>query len=66
MAEERIEIGSYCLVSWNVGLADTDFHPIEPPSADRHEGACALLRKPAATAELRTTPVIIETTSGSG
>ena len=30
MAEERIEIGSYCLVSWNVGIADSDFHPLEP------------------------------------
>ncbi|HEV2096156.1 MAG TPA: hypothetical protein VGQ82_06595, partial [Chthoniobacterales bacterium] len=27
MAEERIEIGSHCLVSWNVGIADSDFHP---------------------------------------
>ena len=30
MAEERIEIGSHCLISWNVGIADSDFHPIEP------------------------------------
>ncbi len=30
MAEELIEIGSYCLISWNVGIADSDFHPIEP------------------------------------
>jgi len=30
MAEESIEIGSYCLISWNVGIADSDFHPIEP------------------------------------
>jgi acetyltransferase-like isoleucine patch superfamily enzyme len=30
MAEERIEIGSHCLVSWNVGIADSDFHPLEP------------------------------------
>jgi acetyltransferase-like isoleucine patch superfamily enzyme len=30
MAEERIEIGSYCIVSWNVGIADSDFHPIDP------------------------------------
>src|SRR6202789_2277263 len=29
MAEERIEIGSYCLVSWNVGIADSDFHPLD-------------------------------------
>lgn len=30
MAEERIEIGAHCLVSWNVGIADSDFHPLEP------------------------------------
>lgn len=30
MAEEKIEIGSHCLVSWNVGIADCDFHPLEP------------------------------------
>jgi acetyltransferase-like isoleucine patch superfamily enzyme len=30
MAEELIEIGSHCLISWNVGIADSDFHPIEP------------------------------------
>jgi len=30
MAEERIEIGSHCLISWNVGLADSDFHPLAP------------------------------------
>ena len=30
MAEDRIEIGSHCLISWNVGIADSDFHPLEP------------------------------------
>jgi acetyltransferase-like isoleucine patch superfamily enzyme len=30
MAEELIEFGSYCMVSWNVGIADSDFHPIDP------------------------------------
>src|SRR6201981_3729224 len=30
MADEKIEIGSYCLISWNVGIADSDFHPLEP------------------------------------
>ena len=30
MAEERIEIGSFVLVSWNVGIADSDFHPLDP------------------------------------
>lgn len=30
MAEERVEIGSFCLISWNVGIADSDFHPLDP------------------------------------
>src|SRR5207248_9050476 len=30
MADERIEIGSHRLISWNVGIADSDFHPLEP------------------------------------
>lgn len=29
MASERIEIGSHCLISWNVGIADSDFHPLD-------------------------------------
>jgi acetyltransferase-like isoleucine patch superfamily enzyme len=30
MAEERISIGRYCIISWCVGIADSDFHPIDP------------------------------------
>jgi acetyltransferase-like isoleucine patch superfamily enzyme len=30
MAEDKIDIGSYCLISWNVGIADSDFHPLDP------------------------------------
>lgn len=30
MAEEKIDIGAYCLISWGVGIADSDFHPLEP------------------------------------
>ena len=40
MAEELIEIGSYCLISWNVGIADSDFHPLDP--AQRRRDALAL------------------------
>ena len=40
MAEELIEIGSYCLISWNVGIADSDFHPSDP--AQRRIDAHAL------------------------
>ena len=30
MAEEHVEIGSHCLISWQVGIADSDFHPLDP------------------------------------
>lgn len=40
MCEERIEIGSHCLVSWGVGIADGDFHPLDP--AQRRTDAEAL------------------------
>jgi acetyltransferase-like isoleucine patch superfamily enzyme len=40
MAEENIEIGSHCLVSWNVGIADSDFHPTD--AAQRRQDALAL------------------------
>ena len=40
MAEELIELGSYCLVSWNVGIADSDFHPLDPE--ERRRDALAL------------------------
>lgn len=60
MAEERIEIGSHCLVSWNVGIADSDFHPLEP--AQRLIDAEALApfyeNRPARP-KLVTAPVII-------
>ena len=60
MAEERIEIGSFCLISWNVGLADSDFHPLAP--AQRLIDAQALApffkdRPP--RPQLDTAPVII-------
>ena len=58
MAEEKIEIGSYCLVSWNVGIADSDFHPLEP--AQRLIDAQALapyLEHRPARPKLKTAPV---------
>ncbi|MEY2479465.1 MAG: hypothetical protein QOI04_392 [Verrucomicrobiota bacterium] len=60
MAEDKIDIGSHCLVSWNVGIADSDFHPLEP--AQRLIDAQALApffkdRPP--RPKLKTAPVII-------
>ncbi|MEY2558942.1 MAG: hypothetical protein QOE34_2367 [Verrucomicrobiota bacterium] len=60
MAEERIEIGSHCLISWNVGIADSDFHPLEP--AQRLIDAQALspfFKDRPPRPKLRTMPVII-------
>ena len=60
MAEEKIQIGSHCLVSWNVGIADSDFHPLEP--AQRLIDAQALapyLQNRPARPTLKTVPVKI-------
>ena len=60
MAEERIEIGSHCLISWNVGIADSDFHPLDP--AQRRHDAEALapfFRDRATRPKVRTAPVLI-------
>jgi acetyltransferase-like isoleucine patch superfamily enzyme len=60
MTEERIEIGSHCLVSWNVGIADSDFHPLLP--AQRLIDAQALapfLKDRPPRPKLKTAPVII-------
>jgi acetyltransferase-like isoleucine patch superfamily enzyme len=61
MADEYIEIGSHCLLSWNVGLADSDFHPIE--AAQRRIDAKALApfyKDRPARPPLKTAPVIIK------
>jgi acetyltransferase-like isoleucine patch superfamily enzyme len=60
MAEERIEIGSHCLISWNVGIADSDFHPLAPAQRiiDAHALAPFFKGRPPRP-KLRTMPVII-------
>jgi acetyltransferase-like isoleucine patch superfamily enzyme len=60
MAEELIEIGSHCLVSWNVGIADSDFHPLAPAQRiiDAHALAPFFKNRPPRP-EIRTAPVII-------
>jgi acetyltransferase-like isoleucine patch superfamily enzyme len=60
MAEERIEIGSHCLISWNVGIADSDFHPLAPAQRiiDAHALAPFFKNRPPRP-KLRTVPVII-------
>ena len=60
MAEERIQIGSHCLISWNVGIADSDFHPLAPAQRiiDAHALAPFFKDRPPRP-KLRTVPVII-------
>jgi acetyltransferase-like isoleucine patch superfamily enzyme len=60
MAEERIEIGSHCLISWNVGIADSDFHPLAPAQriVDAHALAPFFKDRPPRP-QLRTMPVVI-------
>ncbi len=60
MAEERIEIGSHCLISWNVGIADSDFHPLAPAQRiiDAHALAPFFKDRPPRP-PIRTAPVII-------
>lgn len=60
MADERIEIGNHVLISWNVGIADSDFHPLD--AAQRKIDTYALApfyknRPP--RPPLKTAPVII-------
>jgi acetyltransferase-like isoleucine patch superfamily enzyme len=60
MVEDKIEIGSHCLVSWNVGIADSDFHPLAP--AQRLIDAQALapyFRQRPPRPKLKTAPVLI-------
>ena len=60
MAEDRIEIGSHCMISWNVGLADSDFHPLEPALRLIDAEALAPFYKDRpARPKLQTAPVII-------
>jgi acetyltransferase-like isoleucine patch superfamily enzyme len=61
MAEEQVEIGSHVLVSWNVGIADSDFHPIAP--AQRMQDTFALApfyRDRPPRPPIRTAPVVIK------
>ena len=60
MAEERIQIGSHCLVTWNVGIADSDFHPLEPAQRliDAQALAPYFTNRPARP-KLKTAPVKI-------
>lgn len=60
MAEELIQIGSHCLISWGVGIADSDFHPLDPAQRliDAHALAPFFKDRPPRP-KLKTAPVKI-------
>jgi acetyltransferase-like isoleucine patch superfamily enzyme len=60
MAEESVTIGSHCLISWNVGIADSDFHPVDPAlrRIDTHALAPYAPDRPPRP-EIGTAPVVI-------
>ncbi|MEP7014528.1 MAG: acyltransferase [Verrucomicrobiota bacterium] len=60
MCEDQIDIGSHCLISWNVGIADSDFHPLDPAQRiiDAHALAPFLKDRPPRP-KLKTAPVTI-------
>ncbi len=60
MAEERVKIGSHCLITWNVGIADCDFHPLDPVLRRQDAEALApFMKDRPPRPSLRTAPVII-------
>jgi acetyltransferase-like isoleucine patch superfamily enzyme len=60
MCEDKIDIGSHCLISWNVGIADSDFHPLNPAQRiiDSHALAPFFENRPPRP-KLKTAPVKI-------
>ncbi|SRR5581483_5617102 len=60
MCEDKIDIGSNCLISWNVGIADSDFHPLDPAQRLIDARAVApFLKERPARPTLKTVPVKI-------
>ena len=60
LCEQELHIGNYVVIGWNVTIADTDFHPLEP--AQRITDAIALspLGKGQTRPKMLKKPVIIE------
>jgi acetyltransferase-like isoleucine patch superfamily enzyme len=60
LAEQEICIGSRVFISFNVVLADTDFHPIEPAARMADALALSPLSRGRARPAIATAPVVIE------
>lgn len=60
LCEAELRIGSYVVMSWNVAVADTDFHPIEPAERIADAIACSPLGGGRPRPEIVRRPVVIE------
>jgi acetyltransferase-like isoleucine patch superfamily enzyme len=60
MCAERIEIGRGVLVSYNVTLADSDFHPLAVDARRRDAEACAPEGDRSGRPRLESAPVVVE------
>jgi len=60
LCEEELIIGNYVVMSWNVTIADTDFHPIAPAERIADAIACSTLGGGRPRPEIKRKPVIIE------
>jgi acetyltransferase-like isoleucine patch superfamily enzyme len=60
LCEMEVRIGSYVVMGWNVTLADTDFHPIEPAERMADAIACSPLGKGRPRPQVPRLPVVIE------
>jgi acetyltransferase-like isoleucine patch superfamily enzyme len=60
LAEEQIQIGNCVFISFNVVIADTDFHPIEPAARMVDAIAVSPLANGRPRPPIATAPVIIE------
>jgi acetyltransferase-like isoleucine patch superfamily enzyme len=60
MGEEEIRIGSYVSIGWNVAIADSDFHPIDPALRQQDVIACSTIGGGRPRPRIACKPVIIE------
>jgi acetyltransferase-like isoleucine patch superfamily enzyme len=60
LAEQEVSIGNCVLIGFNVVIADTDFHPIEPAARMLDAIAVSPLARGRARPRIPTAPVIIE------
>jgi acetyltransferase-like isoleucine patch superfamily enzyme len=60
LAEQEIRIGSYVFVGFNVALADTDFHPLDPALRVQDAIAVSPLARGRPRPPIATAPLVIE------